>query len=96
LSFFNKYSLCRFSYIELSLNDDAKLYVLQHKNRMFRVKYLHRTKTLTVDLIFSSTQTIDTKPIKSIFITYINLSNNCFQKHVLQHIFKLKLFFALV
>ena len=56
-------------YIKLSLNDDAKLYVLQHINRMFRVKYLLRAKTLTVGLISTSTQTADTKILKSIFST---------------------------
>ena len=56
-------------YIKLSLNDDAKLYVLQHINRMFHVKYLSQAKTLTVDLIPTSTQATDTKIIKSIFST---------------------------
>jgi len=32
------------------LIDDAKLYVLQHKNRMFCVNHLHRSKTLTIGL----------------------------------------------
>jgi hypothetical protein len=79
-------------YIKLSLIDDAKLYVLQHKNRMFCVKHSYRGEILTMWSAWITCQNIDIVMLMCVFLARINFSKKHHLKHVLQHIFKLKSF----
>ena len=83
------YQIC---HIKLSLIDDAKLYVLQHKNRMFCVKHSYGGEILTMWPVCVACQSVDIDMFRWVFLVRINLLKKHHLKHVLQHIFELRPF----